>query len=129
MRSKHWMVLVALIGVLLHAGLIVRHNAMALSAKLDHAALATLFGFICHGNGGVSRLPASEQPALPEQEQDRGSCPICAGMAPAFAVLTDMLLPCQAHDTVSFRMAVVGKIIHVRLAAVCPPSCGPPAFV
>ncbi|PPD27355.1 MAG: hypothetical protein CTY20_12930 [Hyphomicrobium sp.] len=102
---------------------------MALSAKLDHASLAKSLGVICHGNGRVSRLPASEQPTLPEQEQDRGSCPLCAGIAPAFAVLTDMLLPCQEHDKASVRIAFVGQIIRVRLAAVCPPSCGPPAFV
>lgn len=128
MRRHRWTALAALIGVLLHAGLIVRHNAMVLSAKLDHAALASALGVICHGNGGVTQLPASEQPALPEPELDRGSCPLCAGMAPAFALVNESPLACHAPDTTSSRIAVVGETIRIRLAPVCPPSCGPPAF-
>lgn len=129
MRLRRWTSLVALIGVLVHAGLVVRHNAMVLSAKLEHGALVATLGFICHGNGGTAELPAGEVPSLPQPEQDRSSCPLCAGLAPVAAVLTDTDLVCHVPDAASSRMAVVGEIIRQRLAAVRPPTRGPPALV
>lgn len=129
MRLRRWTALVAIFGVLLHAGLIVRHNAMVLTAKLEHGALIAALGIICHGNGGTAELPAGEVPSLPEPDQDRGSCPLCAGLAPVATVLTDTGLVCHAPDAASSRMAVVGEIIRQRLAAVRPPTRGPPALV
>ncbi|MEQ1711391.1 MAG: DUF2946 family protein [Hyphomicrobium sp.] len=116
-------------GVLLHAGLVVRHNAMVLSAQLEHGALVAALGVICHGNGGTSEIASGEAPGLPQPEQDRGSCPLCAGLAPVAAVLTDTDLVCHVPDAASSRMAVVGEIIRQRLAAVRPPTRGPPALV
>lgn len=129
MRLRRWTALVAMIGVLLHAGLIVRHNAFVLSAKLEHGALVAALGVICHGNGGTTELPAGEIPSLPQPEQDRGSCPLCAGLAPLAAVLSVTSLVCHVPDAASSRMAIVGEIIRQRLAAVRPPSRGPPALV
>lgn len=129
MRTRRWTAMVALFGVLLHAGLIVRHNAMALTAKFEHGALVAALGVICHGNGGTAELPAGEVPSLPQPEQERSSCPLCAGLAPVAAVLTDTDFVCHVPDAASSRMAVVGEIIRQRLAAVRPPTRGPPALV
>lgn len=129
MRGRRWIALVALVGVFLHAGLVVRHNAMVLSAKLEHSALVGALGMICHGNGSLAALPASEQPAMPEPEQDRGSCPMCAGLAPAVAVLSENPLAIHVPDAAFSRMAVVGEIIRLRLADVRPPTRGPPAVI
>ena len=129
MRFRRWTSLVALIGVLLHAGLVVRHNTMVLASKLEHGSLVAALGFICHGNGGTTELSANEVPALPEPDQDRGSCPLCAGLTPAVAVLNDAGLGCHVPDAASSRMAVLGEVIRQRLAYVRPPSRGPPALV
>ena len=40
MRSRRWIALVALLGVLLHAGAIVRHHGVMLGATLQYQALA-----------------------------------------------------------------------------------------
>jgi hypothetical protein len=129
MRLRRWIALVAMIGVLLHAGLIVRHNVMVLSAQLEHGALVSALRVICHGHGGTAELPAGEVPSLPQPEQDRGSCPLCAGLAPVAAVLNDAGPVCHVSDAASSRIAVVGEIIRQRLAAVRPPTRGPPALV
>ncbi|MEQ1713817.1 MAG: DUF2946 family protein [Hyphomicrobium sp.] len=126
---QRWTALVTFLGVLLHAGLIARHNAMVLAAKLDHGALVAVLGVICHGNGGTSELADAERPTLPEQEQERGSCPLCAGLSPAAAVLSDVAVGCHVPDGASARMAVVVAVIRLRLAACRPHSRGPPAVV
>lgn len=126
---RRWTALVALLGVLLNAGLIARHNAMVLTAKLEHGALVTALGVICHGNGGTTNMADAERPALPEPEQDRGSCPLCAGFSPAVAVLSDAAIGCHVPDGASARMAVVGEVIRLRLPACRPPSRDPPSIV
>ena len=51
MRSRRWIAVVALLGVLLHAGALVRHHATMLGATLDHQALLADLGRICHSAG------------------------------------------------------------------------------
>ena len=58
--------LVAMLGVLLHAGLIVRHASIMLNATLLHSELVSSLGVICHGDGSTTRLPGSDVPALPD---------------------------------------------------------------
>jgi hypothetical protein len=62
MFSRRWLALAAILGVLIHAGLFIRHNAMTLGMALDRAALADAFGEICHGQLESS---GSAGPTLP----------------------------------------------------------------
>lgn len=129
MRLWRWTALMALFGVLVHAGLVVRHNAMVLNAKLEHSALVAGLGVICSIHATGTQVPASELPFIPEPQQDPSSCPLCMGMAPPAAILAPSLLPSHAPNTIAMRMAVVGETIRLRLAEVRPPTRGPPAIV
>jgi hypothetical protein len=127
-RFRFIVSLLALLGVLLHAGLLVRHSTMMLNAKLLNQELAAALGVICHSDGTTSRLPASDLPALPEPPGNQGDCPLCMGLM-AVAVLPSNDLPSFAPDLASARIAVVSEVIAPRLSAVCPPARGPPRIV
>ena len=65
MRSRSWVSILAVLGVLLHAGAIVRHNAAMAAASLQYQALVAGLSQICHGAGtgtgtGSGTLYASE---------------------------------------------------------------------
>jgi hypothetical protein len=126
MMLRRWISFVAMFGVLLHAGFIVRHNAVMLSANLQQQELVAALGVICHGNGGTAQLAASDVPHVPQPSDSQSGCPICSGMVSAVALLPAMNFATLAHNSKSVRLAVVGREIAVRLVAVCPPSRGPP---
>jgi hypothetical protein len=126
MSLRRLISLVAVFGVLLHAGLVVRHNAFKLSATLQHQELVEALGVICHGNGGTAQLAASDVPHVPQPSDSQSDCPICSGMVSAAALPPAMNFATLAHDSKSVRLAVVGREIALRLVAVCPPSRGPP---
>jgi Protein of unknown function (DUF2946) len=126
MRLRRWISLVAMFGVLLHAGLVVRHNAVMLNANLQQQELVAALGVICHGNGGTTQLAASDVPHVPQPSDSQSDCPICSGMVSAAALLPAMNFATLAHNRKSVRLTVVGREFAVRLVAVCPPSRGPP---
>ena len=112
--------------VLLHAGLIVRHNVSMLGGKLQQLTLAADLAVICHGAGANGQLPAADIPDLPAPADDQGDCPICKGMASATAILTAPDFDLRRPDRATARMVVIGKVIAVRLARLQPPATGPP---
>lgn len=117
---------IAIIGVLLHAGLIVWHNAAMLGATLQRNALSSALAEICHGAGLASAEAKSELPELPQPASDQGGCPICKGAVAAAAILPTIHLQLHQPDVAVARMEVVGRTIALRLAAVRPPTRGPP---
>lgn len=121
--------LVAMLGVLLHAGLIVRHSTIMLSAKLLHNDLVSALGVICHSDGTIKEVPASELPAVPAPSDTQSDCPICMGMIAAAAVLPSTTAMRHPADRASERVAVVGEAIAPRLAATWPPPRGPPIAI
>ena len=129
MQLRRWISFVALLGVLLHAGLLVRHNAVMLNAKLLHSEIAATLGVICHTDGTTARLPVSQIPDVPAQSEGLGDCPICAGLASVAAIVPSLVADITAPDFSSARVAVVGEAIALRLAAVRPPTRGPPRTV
>jgi hypothetical protein len=112
--------------MLLHAGLIVWHNAAMLGATLQRNALAIALTSICHNAGAVSAEPQGELPALPPEGNDQGSCPICKGYVSAVAILSTPDLDVHQPDTAAARMEIVGEIIARRIFPVRPPTRGPP---
>jgi hypothetical protein len=121
MRLRQWIGLVAMLGVLLHAGLIVRHNTVMLAAGLEQAVFDQ--GAICHGG----RTPtASKQPLLPEQERPNADCPMCMGLVSALAILGAAPADQPCREKLAMRLADVTETIALRLAAPRPPSRGPP---
>jgi hypothetical protein len=118
----------ALVGVLLHAVLIARHNTIMLTAHLQVQGLLADLGVICHGSG-TKQLPLSDRSSLPLPSPNDSECPLCSGLALATLDLPHVATAPQVPDTAAARVAIVGRDISVRLAAVRPPSCGPPDFV
>lgn len=118
----------AVLGVLLHAGLVVRHNAMALGAHLLHQELVTALGNICN-SGGVLLAASEDVPIVPSPNGGSGDCPICTGLIAGAGVLpTAAELPAPI-DGPSARVAVISERIAPRLAHAWPPPRGPPQTV
>jgi hypothetical protein len=74
----------AIMGVLLHAGVLVRHNALMLNATLQYQDLVADLTAMCHGAGTTSD---SELPYIPRPSGADFGCPICSGIVAAVAVV------------------------------------------
>jgi hypothetical protein len=127
MRLRRWISIVATIGVLLHAGFLVRHGlAMADATQAYHAILTDLAS-LCRAGPGAERIPASDLPSLP-QPSDAIGCPICAGLVAAFAIPAPhpaaLPVATAAAATQLFSVAVAAAR---PMRAAHPPARGPPA--
>ena len=129
MRSRKWISVLAVLGVLLHAGALVRHNAAMASAALEHQALLASLTQICHGGGGGGTLDTSELPYVPRPNDAQNGCPICSGLASAIALaapsagLTLVLAPAAPDFAVEVHRAP-GAAYYLH-----PPARGPPQVV
>jgi hypothetical protein len=125
MRSRKWISVLALLGVLMHAGAIARHNAVMAGATFQYRALLTGLSQICHGS--ATGDAAAALPFVPRPSDAQNGCPVCSGLSPAFALVAPKL-------DVAFVPAPVAIAFHpdaLRIPAsghaVCPPARGPPA--
>ena len=130
MRWRRLINLVALIGVLMHAGMIVRHQQMMLGAHLERQGLISALGVICHGNGQATAPSDSEVPWVPlPSDQQNNQCPLCAGLASAVA----MAAIAECGVPVQFRTAAPQIVRYearpVEIASVRPPTRGPPLLI
>jgi hypothetical protein len=125
MRVNRWASLLALLGVLLHAGLVVRHNGAVLAAALLHQH-AIPFGAICyvfpdHPDGTVEPLDDANA------HKNASKCPICTGAAPG-AALTGADAPAiHAPELYTPCVAVSASRAVLQSVATLPPSRAPPA--
>ena len=125
MRGKRWPTYLALLGVLLHASLVVQHGSASLARSLDHEMHVAALGVICHGGAAVP-VPASDIPSLPQPKTDWSFCPLCAGLAPAFAILGETTFDVRRPVPASVRVAIRSEAIQIRMAVLRPPPRGPP---
>ena len=116
----------AILGVLLHAGLIVRHNAMALSAHLLQQDLITSIASICNSSG--TAVASDDVAYIPSPNGGSSDCPICSGMMGASGLLPEAAKVMIAFDRPSHLIAVISDRIAPRLIGAWPPSRGPPAI-
>jgi hypothetical protein len=126
MGWRRYINLVALIGVLVHAGLVVRHHQVMLGAHLERQDLIGALAVICHSNG----QPATSSENVPwvplPSDQQNSHCPLCAGLATAVA------LPASVESGVplQFRAAAPQLVRYearpVETESVKPPTRGPP---
>ncbi|MGE0855397.1 MAG: DUF2946 family protein [Hyphomicrobiaceae bacterium] len=123
MRRRRWTALLALFGVLLHVSLVAHHNSASLAAKLNHASIAVALKVICHGGTLVA---SPDSPDLPEPSVDWSFCPLCAGLAPAVAILSQTEFDILRPDVPSARVAVRSELNRVRVAGLRPLPRGPP---
>ena len=87
MRSRKWISVLALLGVLLHAGAIARHNAAMTGATFQYQALLTDLAQLCHGSTAGDVLARAELPYVPKPTDAQNGCPLCSGLSPAIALL------------------------------------------
>jgi len=127
MRSRKWISVLALLGVLLHAGAIVRHNAAMTGANLEYQSLVTGLSQLCHSATSGKVLAAAEVPFVPKPTDAQNGCPICSGLSPAVALTAPKLdvtfVPAPA--AIAFRPPT--RCTPESGHAVCPPARGPPA--
>ena len=126
-RRKRIVCWLALIGVLLNAALVVRHNARMLETRLAPQSLEAALTVICHGGSEAPSDTAGVLPGSPARAPGgMGECPICMGSCPAVAMLAQPLLIAPIAITASERVATISEAIARRIADVLPPPRGPP---
>lgn len=127
MRLRKWIGVLAALGVLLHAGALVRHNAAALSAHLQHQTLVADLHQLCDPTGSGA-VDGAGLPDIP-RPFDARKCPICAGLASLFALAGPeaVALPIPAARPADRVLPVV--ILGMPAYSLHPPARGPPAFV
>ena len=124
-RFERIISLVAVVGVLLHAGLLVRHNGIMLDAAFDRLALSFAGGVICHGDGSGIQ-PASGMPA---HSGEMANCPVCVGAMAGAAILPPLvMLPGNGLASI-LHTAEADQHIGHHPGDVRPPSRAPPANV
>lgn len=122
---RRLMSFVVLLGVLLHAQALVRHNSVMLDAHLKRASLIADLLVICHPSG-TGTIDAASLPDVPRPTDAENDCPLCSGLGPAVALLPPDLTPTYiaflpAHP---IPLPVVGRPELLR--AFIPPATGPP---
>jgi hypothetical protein len=126
MRLRSLIRLIAVLGVLLHAGALVRHHGMMLGGHLQHQALLSDLAVLCHA-GGDTGSSTAELPSIPAPTQSKSDCPVCSGQVSAFALAAPDLPqpPSRVAVVESWQIPAARGDPHDH--AVCPPARGPPA--
>jgi hypothetical protein len=127
MRTRKWIGILALFGVLLHAGAVVRHNAAMTGAIFQYQALVTSLAEICHGSGMASTVPPSDLPYVPRPSDAQSGCPICSGVGSAIALAAPAAASIPLPQPVAIAFNPYGQRLCEAGYAVCPPARGPPA--
>ena len=126
MRLPTLIRLIAVLGVLLHAGALVRHHGMMLGGHLQHQALLSDLAALCHASGDTGSSTA-ELPWIPAPTQGKSDCPVCGGQVSAFALAAPDLpqLPSRVAIVESWQLPASRG--DPQYPAVCPPARGPPS--
>lgn len=83
---------VVLLGVLLHAQAVVRHNGIMLDAHLQRAVLITDLLAICHPSG-TGTVDMANLPDVPRPTDAQNDCPLCSALGSAVALPPPALEP------------------------------------
>jgi hypothetical protein len=119
--------LLAIIGVLLHAGLFVRHNAMMVGAALERALLTEIFSEIC---AGKPDSPASPDATYPRDHGNPEShCPDCLACAGAVALLPTIFVDFDATYSIASDPPISSQVVSSNRLVLWPPGQGPPLSI
>jgi hypothetical protein len=116
-----------LLGVLMHAHALARHNGVMLDAHLQRTSLIADLVLICHPNGTGTIDPAN-LPDVPRPTDAQNDCPICSGIAHAVALPPPLFVPTYVVflPAQPFPLPAIRRVEPVR--AFIPPPRGPPSF-
>lgn len=127
MRARKWISILALLGVLVHAGALVRHNAVMAGATFQYQALLTGLAQLCHSGTTGETLAANDLPYVPKPTDAQNGCPVCSGLSPAVALVAPELLVSLVPASVAVAFHGDAQVVACWGHAVCPPARGPPA--
>lgn len=118
--------LVAVLGMLVHAGLLVRHNGMMLDAAFDRIALIFAGQIICHDADGTTKLSEN----LPHHPSGKmPNCPVCMGALAGAAILPPMIaFPAIAMPRAR-PMAIAAQRLAMGTRGIRPPTRAPPETI
>ena len=136
MNRRRWISYVVMLGVLLHAYALVRHNTVMLTAHLSHGALLSDLGILCQPSAMIGEQMAStpdaassDLPHIPRPVDAQHDCPICSGLATVALLPTPSAEPYYlAFDPPALRPTAQAAPI-VQLRTLSPPVRGPPSLV
>jgi hypothetical protein len=127
MRLRAWISIVATLGVLLHAGLLVRHSLAMSDAARQYRAIVADLGSLCLAGAGEAHTGTADLPQVPQPSGATG-CPICAGLVAAFALAAPQPAALTLPTGVAIRLPYVGAAaVRPLLRTAHPPARGPPA--
>jgi Protein of unknown function (DUF2946) len=89
MYSQRWVSWIAVIGMLLHAATVARHNVIMFRHALpvqEAAALSVPPGVICHDEGQAGAAGKAQGDPAKSPAGGQAHCPICLGLASAHAM-------------------------------------------
>jgi hypothetical protein len=126
MLLRRWIGLLAVLGVLLHAGAVLRHHAVMVDAELQHQGLLADLHQICKA-GGTGSVDTASLPDVPRPSNSQNGCPICSGLATAFALPTPEAAPLPVLFEAPVRRPIAVAAIIGQTPAKLPPARGPPS--
>jgi hypothetical protein len=115
---------VALLGVLLHAGLTVRHNYSMLAEAL-HQEQAVPSGVMC--NLPVEQQADAQTPNQSNPSKSASKCPICLGAAPGVALTSADTPALHAPALYTPRLVTSASTAAPRTIVALLQSRAPPA--
>jgi hypothetical protein len=126
LRLRGLIGLVAALGVLLQAGVLVRHRLVVAEAGTQYLAVLADLGSICRASAGAGRAPPSDRLPVPTPSDPQGACPVCLGLVAAFALAGPEPEPLKVQAG-SMALQEGGEAFRPALPrATHPPARGPP---
>ncbi len=122
---RRLMSFVVLLGVLLHAHALVRHNGVMLDAHLKRASLIADLLIICHPSG-TGTIDTASLPDVPRPTDVENNCPLCSGLGPAVALPPPDLTPNYVAFLPAHPIPLPDFGRAEPLRAFIPPATGPP---
>jgi hypothetical protein len=126
MRLRPLINFLAVLGVLVHAGALVRHNTAMVGATLDYNALLSDVRSICHGNHNSPGSVGTELPDIPPPSTTYDACAICLGLIAAVALFAAQTVGIPAAIEVKDATFSVLETTPEMPRALHPLPRGPP---
>jgi len=118
---------VVLLGVLLHAQAVVRHNSIMLDAHLQRAVLITDLLAICHPSG-TGTVDVANLPDVPRPTDAQNNCPLCSALGSALVLPAPSPVPTRMAFHPAERSPLPARRGIELLRTFIPPARGPPVI-
>jgi hypothetical protein len=128
MRASKWTAVLAVLGVLVHAGAAAYHSASLAGATFQYLALRADLAVLCHG-GSSSNAPADrELPLIPRPADGGNGCQVCCALGAAVALPAAEGAKLPAPPPAASPAFITADRTTPFHHAACPPARGPPVL-